>query len=152
MSYITHLTWEFGWLVGHNFIINNPSSPWTFAWWAYIDGGDRRYAEATSLLISMELLSVCNGTVGIIALFISQYIPKKSRLAVMLMTGTAVVHLYSALLYYLSEILDGLPNVEYSFVGIFIKFGLANSPWVIVPWFIFWWSWERLKDYHSKQK
>ena len=61
------------------------------------------------------------------------------------MAATAVVHLYSASFYYLSELLDGLPNVDTtSFVATYVKFGLANAPWVVAPWFVFRWAWVKL--------
>ena len=55
------------------------------------------------------------------------------------MGGTAVVHLYSASLYYASELLTGLPNVGSSFISVYVKFGLANSLWVVAPFFVFRW-------------
>ena len=150
MSYITHLTWEFGWLVAHNLIIDNPDSPWTFIWWAYIDGGDRRYTTANPLLLSMEFLSVCNGILGAIALWLFVY--SKSKKSVLLMAATSVIHLYSALLYYLTEVLEGFPNVAPSFISFYIKFFLANSPWVIVPWFVFWWALKRVDGNRIDEK
>jgi hypothetical protein len=51
--------------------------------------------------------------------------------------ATAVVHLYSASLYYASELLTGLPNVGDGFISVYIKFGLANSLWVLAPFFVF---------------
>ena len=49
----------------------------------------------------------------------------------------AVVHIYSTSLYYGSEILESLPNVDTtSFLDTWIKFGLANLPWLIFPWFV----------------
>jgi hypothetical protein len=68
MSYFTHLTWELGWLLMHDAIAASPDAPWAYAWWAYIDGGDARYAHPDSTLIGMEILSVANGCVGAIAL------------------------------------------------------------------------------------
>jgi hypothetical protein len=60
---------------------------------------------------------------------------------VLVLAGTAVVHLYSASLYYLTEVLDGLPNVNTaSFIGTYVKFWLANAPWIVVPWFVFGWA------------
>lgn len=60
---------------------------------------------------------------------------------VWLCMATAVVHLYSASLYYLSEIVDGLPNVDTtSFLDTWIKFGLANAPWVVFPWVVIYWG------------
>ena len=65
--------------------------------------------------------------------------------AVLLLMATAVVHLYSTSYYYLSEILAGLPNVDTSSVtDTWIKFGLANAPWLTMPWIVLWWGWRRL--------
>jgi hypothetical protein len=60
---------------------------------------------------------------------------------VLVMAATAVVHLYSASLYYLTEIISGLTNVNtQSFVGLWIKFFFANLPWLVVPWCVFAWA------------
>jgi hypothetical protein len=141
MSYFTHLTWELGWLLLHDVIAVSPDAPWAYAWWAYIDGGDARYANPSSTLLGMEILSVCNGLVGATALV--QYLKsgRTHRAAVLVMAATAVVHLYSASLYYLTELLEGLPNVNTeSFVGLWIKFFFANLPWVVVPWCVLAWA------------
>ena len=68
------------------------------------------------------------------------------RRAVLLFMATAVVHLYSTSYYYLSEILAGLPSVDTSsFTGTWIKFGLANAPWLTMPWLVLWWGYGRLR-------
>jgi hypothetical protein len=57
-----------------------------------------------------------------------------------------VVHLYSASLYYGSEILAGFPNVDTrSFLDAWIKFGLANAPWVVFPWLVLYWGTRTLR-------
>jgi len=148
MSYVTHLSWELGWLLFHEAIIASPDAAWSYTWWAYIDGGDARYANPEITLIVMELLSVTNGAVGMAALVTYLRSHRSSSVAVLIMMATAVVHLYSASLYYLTEILDGLPNVNAeSFISLYIKFGLANSPWVIAPWFVFWWAHQKLTQH-----
>lgn len=145
MSYFTHLTWELGWLLLHKIIAASPDAPWAYAWWAYIDGGDARYANPSSTLLGMEVLSVTNGLIGATALAIFLKSQRTHRAAVLVMACTAVVHLYSASLYYLTELLDGLPNVNtQSFVGLWIKFAFANLPWVVVPWCVFAWAHARL--------
>lgn len=144
VSYTSHLSWELGWLLGHDWILNHRDSAWTYMWWAYIDGGDARYASVDETVMVMEILSVANGLVGTLAMLHFFNSGRQSKTAILIMTGTAVVHLYSASLYYLSELLFGLPNVGDGFVSIWIKFGLANAPWVIGPWFAFWWCRERL--------
>jgi len=64
VSYATHLSWELVWLLFHDAIIAARDSAWAYPWWAYIDGGDLRYAAATPTLLAMETLSVTNGLVG----------------------------------------------------------------------------------------
>jgi hypothetical protein len=141
MSYVTHLSWELGWLVLHDAIAAHPGAPWAYAWWAYIDGGDARYAHAEPLLLAMETLSVTNGIVGAITLVRWIRSGRTSIVAVLVLAGTAVVHLYSALLYYLVEIVGGLPSVNTSsIIATYFKFGLANAPWVVTPFFVFAWA------------
>jgi hypothetical protein len=120
-------------------------SAWAYTWWAYIDGGDSRYATAPVELLAIETLSVINGLVGTTALVLWWRSGGSDRRAVLLVMATAIVHLYSASFYYLSEIFAGLPNVDTSsFTGTFIKFGLANAPWVTMPWLVLWWGQRQL--------
>jgi hypothetical protein len=141
VSYATHLTWELGWLVLFDRIRHSPDSPWAYPWWAYIDGGDTRYLHGNPEVFGMEVLSVLNGTVGSLAMLLYMRSGGTSRRAVLVMMGTAVVHLYSASLYYLSEIVGGMPNVDTSrFVNLWVKFGLANAPWVVMPWVVLAWG------------
>ena len=145
MSYVSHLSWELGWVVMRDAIAASPDAPWAYAWWAYIDGGDARYATDNVNLFVMEILSVTNGAVGMLALVTYLRSGRSNMTAILIMGATAVVHLYSASLYYLTELLAGLPNVDTaSFVGTYIKFGLANLPWVVCPWLVFWWVKEKL--------
>ena len=141
VSYLTHLSWELGWLVGHARIAAGRDAAWAYPWWAYIDGGDRRYANAPPELLTIETLSVVNGLVGTTGLMLWSRSAGRDPRAVLLLMATAVVHLYSASYYYLSEIFAGLPNVDTaSFTDAWIKFGLANAPWVTMPWIVLWWG------------
>ena len=66
-------------------------------------------------------------------------------LPVLLLMATAVVHLYSTALYLGEEILAGLPHVNTaSVIDTWIKFGLANAPWLVFPWFVLYWGARRL--------
>jgi hypothetical protein len=144
VSYGTHLTWELGWLILHRQIAAGRDAAWAYPWWAYIDGGDRRYATAPADLLAMEVLSVANGVVGSAALYSWHRAPRASaasRRAVLAVMATAVVHLYSTALYYLSEVVAGCPNVDTaSFTGLWIKFVLANLPWLTMPWLVLRWG------------
>jgi len=144
MSYVTHLTWELGWLLLLERIEAARDAWWAYPWWAYIDGGDARYAAAPPELLGMETLSVLNGVCGLAALVWlrrTEQTGERNGLPILVLMGTAVVHLYSASLYYLSELFAGMPNVNtHSFTDTWIKFGLANAPWVVVPPLVLWWG------------
>jgi len=142
---LTHVTWELAWLLFHNAIARSPNAPWAYAWWAYIDGGDRRYLEAPAALLVIEALSVANGTIGLAGLWLRARSAGRSRAAVLLFMATAVVHLYSTTLYYGSEMLAGFPSVDTaSPADLWLKFGLANSPWLVMPWAVLVWGWRTL--------
>ena len=134
VSCITHLSWEFVWLVAHDTIAASREAAWAYPWWAYIDGGDMRYAEATPTLLMMEVLSVSNGSICALGLALWYRSDGRDRRAVLLFMAMAVVHLYSTSLYYGGEIIAGLPNVDTtSFLDTWIKFGLANASWLVFP-------------------
>lgn len=141
VSYATHLSWELGWLLLHDRIAHARDAAWAYSWWAYIDGGDARYATAPTELLAIETLSVANGLVGVTGLVLWWRSAGRDPRAVLLVMATAVVHLYSTSFYYLSEIIAGMPNVDTtSFTGTWIKFGLANAPWLTMPWLVLWWG------------
>jgi hypothetical protein len=145
VSSITHLSWELVWLLAHDTIATSRDAAWAYPWWAYIDGGDMRYAEATPNLLMMEVLSVSNGAMGATGLLLWYRSQGRDRRAVLLFMAMAVVHLYSTSLYYGGEIIAGLPNVDTSsFLDTWIKFGLANASWVFFPPFVLAWGAGRL--------
>jgi len=134
VSCVTHLSWELVWLIGHDSIAASREAAWAYPWWAYIDGGDLRYANATPTLLMMEVLSVANGLVCALGLALWYRSGGRDRRSVLLFMAMAVVHLYSTSLYYGGEILSGLPNVDTSnFLDSWIKFGLANISWLAFP-------------------
>jgi len=150
VSYVTHLTWELGWLLLHERIAQSRDAAWAYTWWAYIDGGDSRYATAPVALLTIEVLSIVNGLTGATALLLWWRSGGRDSRAVLLIMATAVVHLYSTSYYYLSEIIAGMPNVDTtSFTNTFIKFGLANAPWLTMPWLVLWWGQRRLSQLAS---
>jgi hypothetical protein len=141
VSYSTHLSWELGWLLLHERMPDLKDVPWAYVWWAYIDGGDFRYATAPAELLSIEVLSVLNGTLGFTGVALWVRSKGSDERAVLIFMATAVVHLYSASYYFLSEAIPGFPNVDTSsFTDLYIKFGLANAPWLTMPWVVLYWG------------
>ncbi len=141
VSYATHLSWELGWLLLHERMPDLKNVPWAYVWWAYIDGGDLRYATAPAELLTIEVLSVVNGALGFTGVALWVRSKGRDERAVLIFMATAVVHLYSASYYFLSEAIPGFPNVDTrSFTDLYIKFGLANAPWLTMPWVVLWWG------------
>ncbi len=141
VSYATHLTWELGWLLLFDTIRESPDALWAYPWWAYIDGGDARFLHGPPELFGIEALSVANALVGVTAM--GRFFRGRGtrRAPVLALMGTAIVHFYSATLYYLSEFFGGMTNVDTTrFVNLWIKFGLTNLPWVVMPWFVLVWG------------
>ena len=145
ITFTTHVTWELGWLVLHDQIVESPDSAWAYIWWMYIDGGDGRYATSDPTLVTQEILSVINGIVGFSGLFVWWRSKGASAMATLLLMSTAVVHLYSTAVYFGSEIFDGYPNVETeSFVDLWVKFLLLNGIWLVMPWVVLSWGWRTI--------
>lgn len=145
VSSITHLSWELVWLIAHETIATSRDAAWAYPWWAYIDGGDLRYANATPTLLMMEVLSITNGLIGATGLVLWYRSKGQDVRATLLFMAMAVVHLYSTSLYYGGEIIAGLPNVDTSsFLDTWIKFGLANASWLVFPPVVLIWGTVRI--------
>jgi hypothetical protein len=64
----------------------------------------------------------------------------------------APLHIYPTLLYYVSEIAEGMPNVDTtSFINLYVKFGMANSFWVIMPFFVLAWGKQTLERVYRER-
>ena len=147
VSYATHLSWELLWVLFHHRIAAAQGAAWAYPWWAYIDGGDMRYAHAPASLVIMESLSVLNGVVGGVGFWLWYRSRQRDMRAILLFMATAVVHLYSTSLYYGSEVLAGFPNVDTnSIIASWFKFGLANAPWLVCPWLVLYWGYRTLQQ------
>ncbi len=141
VTYTIHLTWELIWLLFHNVIARSPDSVWAYPWWAYIDGGDRRYASSDATLLTQEVLAVTAGVLGYAALFIWRRSRGRSTTATLMFMCLASAELLSTAIYFGSELFDGYPNVDTSSIADFwIKFWLLNGLWLVWPWFVLYWG------------
>jgi hypothetical protein len=146
VSYITHLSWELGWLFLHEAISNARDAMWAYPWWAYIDGGDIRYFNPETDFIMIEVLSVINGSIGLTGLYLLRRSGFRSLLGVLLCMSTAVTHTVLTWYYYGTEILSGFESVNTaSFVDLWIKFILLNGPWLVFPWLVLYWGYRQLQ-------
>jgi len=145
VSFLTHLSWELGWLLLHERIAEARDEMWAYTWWAYIDGGDTRYYRPETHFIMLEVLSVINGSIGITGLFLLWRSQMRSVLGTLLCMSTAVTHTVTAWYYYGTEILSGFDSVNTdSVVDLWIKFVLLNGPWLLFPWIVLIWGYRQL--------
>ncbi len=145
VSYSTHLSWELGWLLLHEQIATARDSLWAYSWWAYIDGGDIRYLNPGMDFLMIEVLSVCNGIIGVTGLTLLFRSGFKDHRGTLLCMATAVTHTVLTWYYYGTEMLTGFASVNTaSFVDLWVKFILLNAPWLVFPWLVLWWGYRLL--------
>lgn len=150
-SYLTHLSWELGWLILHEAIANARDEMWAYPWWAYIDGGDSRYLNPEAHFLMIEVLSVINGSIGLSGLFLLWRSRFGSRLGTLLCMSTAVTHTVLTWYYYGTELLTGFESVNTeSFLDLWVKFILLNGPWLVFPWLVLYWGYRLLQ--HQDQR
>ncbi len=143
---LTSLTWQIPWLLLHERIATAQNELWAYTWWAYIDGGDLRYVNPNWMVFFIEGWSDINSILSLIALRAWFKSEKTNPLPVYYFMFAAPLHIYPTILYYVSEIAEGLPNVdESSFVNLVVKFMLSNSFWVILPFFVLAWGKQTLE-------
>jgi hypothetical protein len=147
IAFLTHITWEFGWVLFRDSIRASPDSIWAYPWWAYIDGGDARYASESAVVIAIETVTVANGIFGLGALWLRHRSGGRSPLATLMLMATAVIHLYGTTIYLGTEALDGYSNVRTtSFVDFGLKFWLLNGLWLVMPWAVLYWGKQMLYE------
>lgn len=146
VSYSTHMSWELLWLIFHNAIAAAKDEMWAYAWWAYIDGGDIRYYQPTANFLMIEVLSVCNGLIGVSGLILLWRSQFRSLPGVLLCMSTAVTHTVLTWYYYGTEVLTGFASVNTtSAIDFWVKFVLLNGPWLVFPWLVLLWGYQLLK-------
>ena len=147
IAFLTHVTWEFGWVVFRDSIRVSPDSIWAYPWWAYIDGGDARYASGSAVVITIETLTVANGALGLSALWLRHRSGGRSPMATLMLMATAVIHIYGTAMYLGTEALDGYANVGTTrFIDFALKFWLLNGLWLVMPWAVLYWGKQTLYE------
>jgi hypothetical protein len=145
VSYITHLSWELLWVIFHNAISEAKDSVWAYTWWAYMDGGDMRYYQPEISFLMIEILSVINGAMGCVGLYLLKRSAFSDYRGTLLCMGTAIIHTVLTWYYYGTEILAGFVNVNTaSFMDLWVKFIFLNAPWLVFPWLVLYWGYHLL--------
>lgn len=135
------LTYEVPWVFGYQDIAYAEDSVWGFAWWSYIKGGDIRYLYVDLHVLFAEAWACLNALIASFALYFWYKSKRTSVAAVYTLMFCAGMHITATVQYYSLEIFHHYPNVDIHNPNNFIaKFILSNSPWLIMPFVVFFWG------------
>ena len=149
---LTAILWEIPWLLMWERIATAKDELWAYTWWSYIDGGDMRYVHPDWMVFYIEGWADFNGVMSGIALIVWLRSGKKNVIPIYYFMFVAAVHIVCTLQYYVSEIATGFPNVDVnSFVNLYIKFGWANSFWLIMPFIVLFWGKQTLERIYRER-
>ena len=138
-----HLTWELPWVLAYPTIMAAKGELWSYAWWAYMDGGDLRYVTRDVYVLAMETGASVIGITGAIILFQRRKTKLLTDNQLLVLMALMVADFYPTYMYYVTEIHQGLPNVS-GMTNLMVKFIGANSFWLVMPWVVFLWAGRQL--------
>ena len=135
------LTYEIPWVFGYQYIAYAEDELWAYPWWSYIHGGDIRYLYVDLHVLFSEVWACLNAAIAAVALYIWYKSRRTSTTAVYMLMFCAGMHIAPTVQYYSLEAFHHFPNVDVGNPNNFIaKFILSNSPWLIMPFFVFTWG------------
>lgn len=140
-----HVFYELPWLIWHGKILgpDGQGKLWSYAWWAYADGGDLRFLAPDANLLGLEVGSSVVGIITVFLLIVRYRSGKFTDTALLALMAVMICDFYPTVLYYLVEFMQGMPNVR-GLADLLIKFILANSFWLVMPWIVFIWAGHQL--------
>lgn len=135
------LTYEIPWVFGYEDLAYAEDQVWAFPWWSYIEGGDIRYLYVEMHVLFAEAWACTNAAIAAVALWIWYKSKRTSTTAVYMLMFCAGMHIAPTVQYYSLEAFHGFPSVDVNNPNNFVaKFILSNSPWLIMPFFVFTWG------------
>jgi hypothetical protein len=140
-----HVFYELPWLIWHGHILgpDGQGKLWSYAWWAYADGGDLRFLAPDANLLGLEVGSSLVGIITVLLLIARYRSGKFTDMALLVLMAVMICDFYPTLLYYTVEFMQGMPNVR-GLADLLIKFIFANSFWLVMPWIVFIWAGRQL--------
>ncbi|RMF17741.1 MAG: hypothetical protein D6761_03740 [Candidatus Dadabacteria bacterium] len=141
--YLTAVIWELPWLLFHETIRAAKDELWAYSWWAYIDGGDIRYAGWDPTIATLEWFTVINALIGLPVLIHWVRNGRKPGWPLFVFMFTGASHFYQTMQYYVSQALQDFAHVGDTAFDLYVRFFMVNSPWVLLPlcvWCYAWWE------------
>lgn len=133
--------YEVPWVFGYDEIAYAESELWAYQWWSYIHGGDIRYLYVELDVLFAEVWACTNAVIASFGLYHWHKSGRTSVGAVYTFMFCAGMHIAPTVQYYSLEAFHGFPNVDVGNPSNFIaKFILSNSPWLIMPFIVFYWG------------
>lgn len=139
--------YEVPWVFGYHQIAYHEESLWAYQWWSYIHGGDIRYLYVELEVLFAEAWACTNAFIASFALFFWYRSGRSSTGAVFTLMFCAGMHIAPTVQYYSLEAFHGFPNVDVGNPNNFVaKFILSNSPWLLMPFMVFFWGTRELPN------
>lgn len=138
--------WELPWLLFLDQIRDGVEngSLWTYVWSPYLVGGDARYLNGDSLVVTLEWIALFVGAFELYA--IVQFFRNGKRFTnnqLGFIMGGMIVEVTLPAVYFGTEIANNMANVA-SPVDMWIKFILLNIFWCTMPLVTYFWGVRRL--------
>ncbi len=145
--------YEVPWVLGFDEIAYAEEQLWAFQWWAYIHGGDIRYLYVELDVFFAEVWACTNAVIATFALYFWYKSGRTSTSAVFTLMFCAGMHIGPTVQYYFMEAYHGFPNVDVNNPNNFIaKFIISNSPWLLMPFVVFFWGTREIPHLYSVNK
>ncbi len=142
--------WELPWLLFLDQIRDGVQngSLWTYVWSPYLVGGDARYLNGDSLVVTLEWIALFVGAFELYA--IVQFFRNGKQFTnnqLGLIMGGMIVEVTLPAVYFGTEIANNMENVS-SLADMLIKFVLLNIFWCTMPLVTYFWGVRRLASQH----
>jgi hypothetical protein len=141
-----HVTGELSYVLFYDAIMAHPHSVWTYAWWAYIDGGDVRYATHDIYIVTFETGAALIGFTLVVLLLSYRKTHRFSTNQLLVLMAAMMCDFYPTYAYYATEMWRGFPSVHGGRVDLLIKFVASNIFWLFMPWVVFIWAGRELTN------
>jgi len=131
--------WSIPWLFLVRLIVAGKGHMWAYLWWAYMDGGDPRYAVADGSVQAMETAGAIVAMLAAVVLLLRLRSGRFTDRQLLALMALEAGEFYGICVYFFSGFFHGLPDLGGP-AGLAIKFFGSNLPWLFMPPVVFLWA------------